>query len=126
MRLKFFFFYVTVVITLNGFGQETTRAQQRERINELHRNRSAVERFEHNLLDTASEREQKRMAVQQKRKRLLAYLDTVSIPRSLHRNLVRDLKKNPFSNRLKKFLIRYNRDMGLSVSNQAIAQRKEE
>ena len=109
MQLKPLFFAFALAISPYGMGQDT-RANQREATNELHKTRSTLERFEHDLLDTAAEKEQKRLTLQQRRERLLRYLDTVSISKSMRRNLIRDLDKNPFSKRLKQFLVQYRRD----------------
>ncbi len=112
-----------LLIATRGTSQET-RAQQREKTNELHKDRSAVERFDHSILHSETQKERKRMEQEQKREQLLAYLDTVSISDKLRRNMRHDMDNNPFSSRFRKFLARYKKDMAALKANTAVAQQK--
>ncbi len=110
-------------IAAQGISQET-RGQQQAKTNELHKSRSAISRFDHNLLDSETEKERRRMEQERQREQLLTYLDTASISQSLKRNILSDMDKNPFSGRFKKFMLRYRKDMKAARANNAMAQQK--
>lgn len=123
MYLKTTVFTAALFFALSGMAQDT-RADQRAKTNELHKSRSAVERFDHSLLDTETKKERKRMEQEQRREQLLVYLDTLPISKSLKRNLLSDLDNNPFSGRFRKFLARYKKDMDALKRTPAVAQQK--
>lgn len=112
-----------ILAATTGFAQET-RAEKQKAINELYKNRAAVERFDLSIVKTEKQKQQKRAANEKKRMQILNYLDTLSISSGAKKKLLIDLDENPFSARFQKFMLRYKKEVLIDHNKTSIAQQK--
>ena len=68
--------------------------------------RTLFQQFENEMVPSAQERKLKRNQNQAKKERLLAIIDTSQIKLELKKKLQQDVIQDPFSNRLKRFMVR--------------------
>lgn len=102
---------IVFLFSISATYSQKTRAEKQKQVNELHKNRAAVERFDQSIIETKEQKDKKQIANKEKRSQILSYLDTVSIAEGARKKLRRDLDENPFSGRFLKFMTRYRKEV---------------
>lgn len=113
-----------LILVFSGMSAQETRGEKQKQINELYKNRAAVERFDLDIVKTEEQKQQKRTAIEKKKLQILSYLDTLSISDGAKRKLRVDLDENPFSTRFQKFMLRYKKEVLIKHNKTSIAQQK--
>lgn len=111
-------------LVFSNITAQETRGEKQKQVNELHKNRAMVERFDRAVITTKNQKKEKQAANEKKRIEILNYLDTLDIAPSAKKKLRIDLDENPFSARFQKFMQRYKKEVLLKNNKTSIAQQK--
>ena len=111
-------------LVFSNITAQETRGEKQKQVNELHKNRAMVERFDRAVITTKNQKKEKQAANEKKRIEILNYLDTLDIAPSVKKKLRMDLDENPFSARFQKFMQRYKKEVLLKNNKTSIAQQK--
>jgi len=111
-------------LVFSNITAQETRGEKQKQVNELHKNRAMVERFDRAVITTKNQKKEKQAANEKKRIEILNYLDTLDIAPSAKKKLRMDLDENPFSARFQKFMQRYKKEVLLKNNKTSIAQQK--